>query len=155
MSKSLKRVEAALTAASITPDLRAPGETRTAEMAAAAVGCAVDQIAKSIIFQGQTSGHVVLFITAGSNRVCATKASRLAQEALGKADAALIRSETGFAIGGVAPIGHTGPVRSFLDPRLLDFDTIWAAAGTPRHVFSISPPDLHRITGAIIGDFIE
>ena len=68
MSKSLKRVEAALTAAGITPDLRAPGETRTAEMAAAAVGCAVDQIAKSIIFQGQTSGHVVLFITAGSNR---------------------------------------------------------------------------------------
>lgn len=155
MSKSVNRVKAALQAAGITPDLREPGEARTAAMAAEAVGCTVDQIAKSIIFRGETSGHVVLFITAGGNRVCAQKASALAGEPLGKADAALIRAETGFAIGGVAPLGHTAPVQSFLDPRLMEFDTVWAAAGTPRHVFAIAPPDLHRVTGATLGDFIE
>lgn len=153
MSKSLKRVETALQAAGVAVELQSPGEARTAAMAAEAVGCEVDQIAKSIIFRGETSGQVVLFITAGGNRVCADKATRIAGEPLGKAEAAEIRAQTGFAIGGVAPVGHLTPVRSFLDPRLMAFDRVWAAAGTPHHVFGIAPADLHRISGAEIADF--
>jgi prolyl-tRNA editing enzyme YbaK/EbsC (Cys-tRNA(Pro) deacylase) len=153
MSKSLKRVRAALEAAGLEPEIREVGEARTAQMAAEAAGCALDQIAKSIIFRGEQSGHIVLFVTAGGNRVCAEKASAVAGQPLGKADAALIRSETGFAIGGVAPLGHLGPVETYLDPRLLDFETVWAAAGTPRHIFAIAPEALHRITGAQLADF--
>ncbi|TNF15286.1 MAG: YbaK/EbsC family protein [Rhodobacteraceae bacterium] len=155
MSKSLKRVRAALEAAGAEFEISEPGEARTAQMAADAVGCEVDQIAKSIIFRGEESGHVVLFITAGANRVSAEKASAVAGQPLGKADADLIRAETGFAIGGVAPVGHISPITAFLDPRLFDFDTVWAAAGTPRHVFSITPVDLERISGAKRADFIE
>ncbi len=154
MSKSLKRVEAALAAAGVAAHVvEMPGETRTAEQAAAAAGCALDQIVKSIIFRGEGSGHVRLFLTAGGNRVSADKASALAGEALGRADADLVRRETGFAIGGVAPVGLLNPVPTFLDPRLLDFEVIWAAAGTPRHIFSIAPTDLLRITGALESDF--
>lgn len=155
MSKSLKRVRAALETAGVPFEITEPGEARTAEMAAQAVGCEVDQIAKSIIFRGEDSGHVVLFITAGGNRVSAEKANAVAGQPLGKADAALIRAETGFAIGGVAPLGHVGPVTAFLDPRLFEFDTVWAAAGTPRHVFAIAPADLERISGAKQADFTE
>ncbi len=153
MSKSLARVEAALKAAGLAAEIREMGDTRTAADAAAAVGCEVDQIAKSIIFKGEDSGHVVLFLTAGGNRVDADKATALAGQPLGKADAALIRSETGFAIGGVAPVGHLTEIAAFIDPRLLEFDTVWAAAGTPRHVFAISPADLLRVSGARQADF--
>ncbi|RBI86540.1 YbaK/EbsC family protein [Rhodosalinus halophilus] len=155
MSKSVRRVRAALEAAGITPDIRELGETRTAEQAAAAVGCTLDQIVKSIIFRGERSGHAQLFLTAGGNRVDATKAAALAGEPLGKADAALVRAETGFAIGGVAPLGLVTAVPSWLDPRLLDFDLVWAAAGTPRHVFPIAPGKLRELTGAQSADFVE
>ncbi len=154
MSKSLRRVETALRDAGVRVELREfDASTRTAADAAAAVGCDVDQIAKSIIFRGEDSGHVVLFLTAGGNRVSDAKASSVAGQPLGKADADLIRAETGFAIGGVAPVGHLTQVRAFLDPRLMEFPEVWAAAGTPRHVFAISPADLHRMTGAEIADF--
>ncbi len=155
MSKSVKRVRAALEAAGMTPDIREmPGSTRTAAEAADAVGCALDQIAKSIIFRGERSGKALLFLTAGGNQVDAGKASAVAGEALGKADADLIRAQTGFAIGGVAPVGHLSPITAFLDKRLLDFDVVWAAAGTPRHVFPIDPTVLHRLTGAVEADFV-
>lgn len=154
MSKSLKRVRAALEAAGVEPRiLEMPGETRTAAQAAAAAGCALDQIAKSIIFRGEATGHVVLFLTAGGNRVDPARASAVAGQALGKADADLVRAETGFAIGGVAPVGHLTPIASFFDPRLLDFDTVWGAAGTPRHIFPIAPKLLHAITGARLAAF--
>ncbi|MGL4309165.1 MAG: YbaK/EbsC family protein [Paracoccaceae bacterium] len=154
MSKSLSRVRDALKAAGATPEIvEMPQSTRTATEAAEAAGCTVDQIAKSILFRGETSGHVLLFITAGGRRVDADRASALAGEKLGKADADLIRAETGFAIGGVAPLGHLMPLRSFLDPRLLDFPVVWAAAGTPRHIFAIAPDALLRITGATLADF--
>ena len=155
MSKSLKRVEAALAAAGATVEIREVGQARTAAEAAEAAGCTVDQIAKSIIFRGEESGHVVLFLTAGGNRVSAEKASAVAGQPLGKADAELIRAETGFAIGGVSPVGHLKPVRLFWDPRLAEFEVIWAAAGTPRHIFSIAPAELLRITGAEPADFTE
>jgi len=72
---------------------------------------------------------------------------------LTRADAALVRAQTGFAIGGVSPIGHLTPIRSFFDPRLLDFDVIWAAAGTPRHIFSIDPKRLITLSGATVAEF--
>ncbi|MCT8329141.1 YbaK/EbsC family protein [Albidovulum sediminis] len=156
MSKSLKRVENALAEAGV--DVRVvemPGSTRTAEEAAAAAGCALDQIAKSIIFRGEASGHVVLFITAGGNRVDPGRASALAGQALGRADADLVRAETGFAIGGVAPVGLIAPLQAFFDPRLLDFAEVWAAAGTPRHIFAIAPQKLLEITGATPADFVQ
>ena len=153
MSKSTARVRAALQAAGLDPQIRETALARTAADAAAAVGCTVDQIAKSIVFRGQTSGAALLFLTAGGNRVAEAKASALAGEPLGKADAALVRAQTGFAIGGVAPVGHLSPIRAFLDPRLLDFDLVWAAAGTPHHVFPIAPTDLLRISGAQAADF--
>ncbi|MDH5528756.1 MAG: YbaK/EbsC family protein [Paracoccaceae bacterium] len=156
MSKSMKRVELALAASGLSADiLEMTAETRTAQQAAEAAGCALDQIAKSIIFKGENSGHVVLFITAGGNRVSAKRASAVAGQALGKADADLIRAETGFAIGGVAPIGHLTPVESYFDPRLLEFERVYAAAGTPRHIFSIDPAALLKMTGAQTAEFTE
>ena len=149
MSKSLARVRNALDASGVTAQvLEMDGETRTAEQAAQQAGCALDQIVKSIVFGGKDSGAVRLFLTAGGNRVCDDKAAALAGEALGRADASLVREATGFAIGGVAPIGLKTAVPTWLDLRLLDFDSVWAAAGTPRHIFRIDPRELLRITGA-------
>lgn len=151
MSKSLARVRAALEPVSAI--VMETGPANTAQTAADELGVEVDQIAKSIVFRGEETGEAILFITAGGNRVDATKAAALAGEALGKADAALVREQTGFAIGGVAPVGHLTPIRAFLDPRLSDFSLVWAAAGTPRHVFAIAPGDLERLSGATTGDF--
>ena len=154
MSKSLKRVIAALEAAGVATEILAAAEdTRTAAQAAAVAGCEIDQIVKSIIFRGETSGHVRLFLTAGGNQVSAEKAGTLAGEPLGRADADLVRAETGFAIGGVSPVGHIAPVIAFLDPRLMEFSLVWAAAGTPRHIFAIAPDTLLRITGATLAPF--
>ena len=153
MSKSLKRVRAALEAAAIDTEIRETALARTAMDAATALGCEIDQIAKSIVFRGELSGTALLFITAGGNKVDADKATKLAKEPLGKADAALIRAQTGFAIGGVAPVGHLTPIKAFFDPRLLEFAVIWAAAGTPNHVFRANPQVLARISGAQTYDF--
>ena len=153
MSKSMGRVRRALQEAGLAIEIRELGEARTARQAADVAGCELDQIVKSIIFAGENSGQAVLFLTAGGNQVDGTRASALAGEALGKADAALIRAQTGFAIGGVAPVGHLNPIRAFLDPRLMEFATIWAAAGTPHHIFQIAPADLHRLTGAELAGF--
>ncbi|MCY1125331.1 YbaK/EbsC family protein [Frigidibacter sp. RF13] len=154
MSKSLARVRAALEAAGERIEIvEAPVETRTAEQAAACAGCLTDQIVKSIIFRGEANGHIVLFMTAGGNRVDPVKASAVAGQSLGRADADQVRAETGFAIGGVAPIGHLTPVPNYFDPRLLDFDRVWAAAGTPRHIFAIAPKRLLQLTGAQLAHF--
>ncbi|SEP55111.1 YbaK/EbsC family protein [Thalassovita taeanensis] len=153
MSKSMKRVMTALEAAGITTEIRELGLARTAKQAAEAAGCALDQIVKSIIFRGENSGKAILFLTAGGNQVDPAKASALADEPLGKADAALIRAQTGFAIGGVSPVGHLTPIRAFLDPKLLEFPTIWAAAGTPHHIFELESEKLAQLTGAQTSDF--
>lgn len=154
MSKSLKRVERSLQEAGLEAQIfEMPGSTRTAAEAAAEAGCTVDQIAKSIIFRGKESSEALLFVTAGGNQVSAEKASAVAGEALGKADAGLIRAQTGFAIGGVAPIGHITPIRAWFDPRLLAFDQVFAAAGTPRHIFAIAPEILRALSGAELAEF--
>ncbi len=154
MSKSLKRVVRALSDAGldITP-MEMPDSTRTAQQAADAIGCDLDQIAKSIIFRGERSGDAILFVTAGGNQVDAAKASAAAGEPLGKADALLIRAQTGFAIGGVAPVGHLNPIRAYWDERLSTFEQVFAAAGTPRHIFQIEPNTLCRISGAVPAQF--
>lgn len=153
MSKSLARVIAALRAGGCdSAPIEMPAETRTAPQAADAVGCALDQIVKSILFQGE-SGALYLFLTAGGNQVDAAKASALAGEPLGRADAGTVRDVTGFAIGGVAPIGHLAPLPVWMDRRLTEFTVVWAAAGTPRHVFDIDPATLVRLSGASVADF--
>ncbi len=127
--------------------------TRTAEEAARACSCAIDQIIKSIVFRVADSDRHVLFLTAGASRVDPVKAAGLAGAALEKADAASIRAHTGFAIGGVAPIGHLNPIETWMDPDLLRHAVIWAAAGTPNHVFSVDPTRLQTATGATIAAF--
>ena len=154
MSKSLKRVTAALEAAGLPGrpvEMAVP--TRTAAEAAAALGVEIDQIAKSILFVGQSSGGLCLFLTAGGRQVVPERASALAGEALGRADAGQVRALSGFAIGGVAPLGLIGPVRIWADPRLGAFAEVWAAAGTPRHVFPAEPGALIAACGAEIADF--
>ena len=149
MSKSRKRVERALEEAGLPNTVREmAGDCTTAASAAATLGIEVDRIAKSILFRGRESGGMVLFLTAGGNSVDPARAEALAEEALERPDAAMVRASTGFAIGGVAPVGHLCPVRAFADPRLWDFATIWAAAGTPRHVFEATPEALAAMTGA-------
>lgn len=156
MSKSLARVTRALQDAGL---MAAPVEmtesTRTAEDAANAVGCVLDQIVKSIVFQGAETGRICLFLTAGGNRVDGAKAAALAGEALVRADADTVRAQTGFAIGGVAPVGMLQPVPVWMDPRLTEFTEVWAAAGTPRHVFASAPADLQRLSGACVAPFTD
>ncbi|WP_413718863.1 YbaK/EbsC family protein [Silicimonas sp. MF1-12-2] len=149
MSKSLKRVAEALRSAGIEAGMmEMPDSTRTAAEAARAAGCALDQIAKSIIFRGETTGTVHLFITAGGNKVDPVMASICAGEPLGRADPGFVREVTGFAIGGVAPVGHLTPPIAYFDPKLLEFDTVFAAGGTPRHIFPIAPTDLMKVAAA-------
>ncbi len=131
-----------------------PDGTRTADDAAAAVGCEVGQIVKSLIFS--VDGELVLALTSGSNRVDTKKLTAAAGgERCDRADANQVREVTGFAIGGVPPFGHANAVRAFFDPALLTHDVVWAAAGTPRHVFPLSPADLLTATGATEVDFTE
>ncbi|WP_147124790.1 YbaK/EbsC family protein [Shimia ponticola] len=153
MSKSLKRVARALQELNLDVDIKEVSQARTAQEAADSLGCSVAQIANSIIFLGQRSGRVFLFLTSGANRVDADKAGSVAGEPLGKADAAIIRAQTGFAIGGVAPVGHLTPTLAWFDPHLLTFDLIYAAAGTPRHLFGLNPQKMLEISGAQPADF--
>lgn len=154
MSKSLARVTAALQAAGLTiTPLEMPSETRTAQQAATAAGVALDQIVKSILFAGANTGTLHLFLTAGGNQVNPILAATLAGEPLARAEIDDVRRITGFAIGGVAPVGHLTPLPTWLDPRLMAFPVIWAAAGTPRHIFPIAPEDLHRLTDATLAPF--
>jgi prolyl-tRNA editing enzyme YbaK/EbsC (Cys-tRNA(Pro) deacylase) len=134
--------------------LRLAEGTRTAADAARSCGCEIDQIVKSIVFHEEGSGRHVLFLTAGGNRVDPGKAAALVGARLDKADAGSVREHTGFAIGGVAPLGHLRPIDTWLDPRLLDFATVWAAAGTPEHVFEVEPARLAAAVGATVADFV-
>lgn len=146
---SVERVRAALLAAGH-PDTitQFPASTRTAADAAATVGCSVAQIAKSIVFRCGDRAAVV--ITSGANRVDQAKAEAALGARLGRADAGWVRQATGFAIGGVAPLGHVSPPILLLDEDLLALDPIWAAAGSPSHVFQTSAAELIRITGAAV-----
>jgi prolyl-tRNA editing enzyme YbaK/EbsC (Cys-tRNA(Pro) deacylase) len=146
---SVERVRAALLAAGHPDTITAfPAGTRTAADAAAAVGCEVAQIAKSIVFRA--GGRAVVVITSGANRVDSAKAERVLGLKLGRADADWVREATGFAIGGVAPVGHLSSPLVLMDEDLMALDPVWAAAGSPSHVFRTTPADLLRMAGATV-----
>ena len=124
-----------------------PESTRSAQEAAQAIGCSVSQIAKSLVFRTQNTGQPLLVIASGTNRVNEKTLEALVGEAIVKADADFVRQYTGFAIGGVPPVGHTGQIQTFIDEDLLKFAEIWAAAGTPHAVFRLTGDDLLKATG--------
>jgi len=150
---SMERVEAAANALGLDITITLMADTtRTAEDAAAACGCAVGQIVKSLIFQRADDASFVLLLVSGAHQVDLEKAAKAVGGKLERADAKAVRAETGFAIGGVAPIGSKVPLATFLDETLLDFDTVWAAAGRPNAVFQVAPQRLADKIGAVVAD---
>ena len=153
-TSSVERVRAALLAAGHPDSIRAfPEGTRSAAEAAAAVGCDVAQIAKSIVFRA--GPKPVLVIASGANRVDMGKVAAATGLAVKRADGSWVRDVTGFAIGGVAPVGHLTPPLVLLDRELLALDRIWAAAGSPMHVFETDPAALLRLSGGRAEDVRE
>ena len=151
---SVERVRAALTAASHDDTIAVfPDGTRTAQDAANAVGCTVAQIAKSIVLRA--GDQVVLVITSGANRVDTAKIAALLGQPVKPADGRWVRDVTGFAIGGVAPLGHQTPPRIFIDQDLMALDAVWAAVGSPRHVFRTTGAEIARMTGGTVADVRE
>ena len=147
--KGPDRVRAALEAASVECTIRTlPDSTRTAVEAAAAVGCSVGEIAKSLVFRA--GDRAMVAIMSGDNRLDPTRLAAAIGEEVGRADAAFVRAATGFAIGGVPPLGHATPVDIFMDTDLFRFDEIWAAAGSPFSVFAIAPARLRDASGATV-----
>jgi Cys-tRNA(Pro) deacylase len=125
--------------------------TRTAEDAANTIGCKVEQIVKSLIFCTAQTLKPILILVSGSNRVNEKSIESIIGEKIKKADAAFTKEVTGFAIGGVAPIGHKQPIETYIDKDLMKYDTVWAAAGMPNAVFSLRSSDLEQLThGKII-----
>ena len=144
---SVERVRAALLAAGHPDTITAfPAGTRTAADAAAAVGCEVAQIAKSIVFRA--GGRAAVIVTSGANRVDVARAAEALGVSLSRADADWVRETTGFAVGGVSPVGHLAPPLLLVDEDLLAWDPIWAAAGSPSHVFRTTAEALLCMTGA-------
>ncbi len=129
-----------------------PASTRTSADAAAAIGCSVGQIAKSLVFRARASGRPVLVMASGANRVDEKKVGALIGEKIERASPDFVREKTGFAIGGVPPVGHGEPPVALIDRDLLAFAEIWAAAGTPNAVFRLTPEDLVGMTSARIAD---
>lgn len=153
MAGSMERVTEAARQAGLDVEIRRMGaSTRTAEEAAAQCGCTVDQIVKSLIFQGETSGDLYLFLLAGSSRLDLVKAAAVAGESLVRADPRLVRDRTGFAIGGVSPIGHLAPLAAFADRGLIAHERVWAAAGAHDAVFASAPAALVEAANARLCD---
>jgi prolyl-tRNA editing enzyme YbaK/EbsC (Cys-tRNA(Pro) deacylase) len=151
MGKSTRRVVQAAQEIGLSLEiLTMPDSTRTAQEAATACGCTVGQIAKSLIFQRQDSAELVLLLIAGDRQADLAQAANVVGAPLVKADAKQVRDLTGFAIGGVAPLGHLTPVATYMDPALLAHQTIWAAAGSPNGVFAICPHRLQQAVGATL-----
>ncbi|ODN70249.1 YbaK/EbsC family protein [Methylobrevis pamukkalensis] len=125
-----------------------PASTRTAEDAAAACGCTVGQIVKSLVFSGRDSGTPYLLLVSGTNRVDQEAVAAHLGEPLDRPNGKAVRDITGFAIGGIPPLGHATPLATFFDPDLLAHDIVWAAAGTPSCVFSVAPGALAAAIGA-------
>jgi len=147
-SPAVVRVATALRAAGIdSPIVELPGAARTAKLAAEFLGCEVAQIANSLVFRGAHTSTPILVMSSGARRVDTEKLARIVGEPMAKADAEFVKTATGFAIGGVAPVGHTGGLRAFVERSLAAFDAVWAAAGHPNTVFKLSYRDLVRITG--------
>jgi Cys-tRNA(Pro) deacylase len=154
MKPSVRRVADALLAAGIEPEIVELAEsTRTAQEAASAIGTSVPRIVKSLVFLADDEPIVAL--VSGSNRADTSLLASALGKSIGRADAARVRDATGFAIGGVPPLGHKTPLEVVIDRDLLQYDVIWAAAGTPHAVFSITPSELVRVTGGRVVDLKE
>ncbi len=152
-ASSRARVETALRALGMPAEVvEFTTPTRTSAEAAAAIGCSVAQIAKSVVFRGKQSDACIVVIASGADRVDEKKLAAELGEKVGRADADFVRERTGFAIGGVSPVGHAGDVTVLVDRALWALDPIWAAAGTPNTVFRLSADDLHRIPGIRVVD---
>jgi prolyl-tRNA editing enzyme YbaK/EbsC (Cys-tRNA(Pro) deacylase) len=148
LSRSARRVQDALLNAGADFDVvELPASTRTAHDAADAIGCDVGQIAKSLVFKTGTTGRPVMVIASGAHRVDPDKVEALVGEPVALGEPDFVRSSTGFAIGGVPPLGHSQQLTIFLDESLRDYDVLWAAAGTPHAVFELNAEDLPRLTG--------
>jgi prolyl-tRNA editing enzyme YbaK/EbsC (Cys-tRNA(Pro) deacylase) len=153
LKPSARRVQEALAAHGFGFQVREfPDSTRTSAEAAAAIGCAVGQIAKSLIFCAKASDRPVLVIASGVNRVDEKALAAQVGEKIGRADAEFVRARTGFAIGGVPPVGHSEALITLIDRDLLSFEEIWAAAGTPNAVFRLTPADLVAMTGGTVAE---
>ena len=152
LQSSAQKVQEALTALGLPCQVvELPASTRTAQEAAPAIGCTVAQIVKSLIFRGTRTGKPILVLASGVNRVNEKRLGDAAGEPIGKADADFVRQHTGFAIGGVPPVGHPTPIETYIDADLLQYPEIWAAAGTPRAVFRLIPRDLQKMShGSIV-----
>jgi prolyl-tRNA editing enzyme YbaK/EbsC (Cys-tRNA(Pro) deacylase) len=147
LAPSAQKVQDALAALDLALDVKEfPQTTRTAAEAAAAIGCEVAQIAKSLVFKGKQSGKAILVITSGINRVNETRIAERVGEPIERPDADFVRAKTGFAIGGVPPVGHVEPLETLIDEDLFQLTELWAAAGTPNAVFRLTPADLLRMT---------
>lgn len=148
LKPSAQRVQDALRAAGFSNAVvELPDSARTAAEAAAAIGCEVAQIVKSLVFEARPSGRPVLVAASGSRRVDEAAVASIVGELIARASADFVRDQTGFAIGGVPPIGHARPLVSLVDETLLAYERIWAAAGHPNAVFALTPAELVRMTG--------
>jgi prolyl-tRNA editing enzyme YbaK/EbsC (Cys-tRNA(Pro) deacylase) len=153
LSSSAQKVQQALDSLGLRLQVvELPGSTRTAVEAAQAVGCQVGQIVKSLVFKAKHSERPILVIASGQNRVDEKRLEALIGEPLGKADADFVRQRTGFVIGGVPPVGHLEKLATYIDQDLLQFEELWAAAGTPHAVFRLKPAELLQITGGQVAD---
>jgi prolyl-tRNA editing enzyme YbaK/EbsC (Cys-tRNA(Pro) deacylase) len=151
-SASVERVRDALARAGVRASIvELPGAARTAKAAAEFLGCDVGQIANSLVFRAEESDAALLVMSSGAKRVDIARLAALAGEPVGKADADFVRRHTGFAIGGVAPVGH-GVTRTFVEKNLAAYRELWAAAGHPHTVFRLTYAELLRITGGAEAD---
>jgi len=147
LSPSAQKVQDALSALGFDLTVIEHAEsTRTAQEAADRVGVMLGQIVKSLIFKGKVSSKPILVLTSGSNRVDEKRIKTYAGEKIGRAEPDFVREVTGYAIGGVPPIAHVQPMETYLDEDLMQYDLIWAAAGTPNAVFELTPADLQKMT---------
>lgn len=153
LSSSARRVQEALADLGLPLEVvEFPQSTRTAAEAASAVGCDVGQIVKSLVFRGHDTGRFVLVLASGANRVDERKAAAVLGEGIERATPEFVRERTGYAIGGVPPVGHASQSVTLIDADLLAHDVIWAAAGTPNAVFRLTPHDLVRMSGGTVAD---
>lgn len=153
LSASAQKVQAALTALGLACQVvELPGSTRTADEAAQAIGCTVGQIVKSLVLAGKKSKRTILVLASGPNRVDLAVVGAHVGEKVKMASPDRVRQQTGFAIGGVPPLGHDHPIPAYIDRHLMGYDEIWAAAGTPHAVFRLTPVDLQRMTGGEVID---
>jgi prolyl-tRNA editing enzyme YbaK/EbsC (Cys-tRNA(Pro) deacylase) len=153
LSASARKVQAALAAAGIeTQVIEHASAARTSQQAAETLGCTVAEIAKSLVFRGKHSGKPVLVVASGAHRIDEKKLAQVIGEPVEKPDATFVREVTGFAIGGIPPLGHAQSLFTVLDQTLFRFERVYAAGGTPNAMFPVSPQSLLKATGATLAD---